>query len=322
MVGSIAALEESYWLCPLCNFRSYPDNVDFDKGFQIKSAWQELKEEILICYPDWAAGESFDYMVMMPQSERFGLEIRPVNKVLEIIKIHKELFKFVTALRLCNNGRIILGPLVSAQPMFEPTEAKYSFETYGWQNVPTEFGYLYGFIDLTKPQARYAFNKPIYRLRKSDIPLINKTMHNIDACLESTDCHSLYEILRRFNSSYYSNFENRLIDHMIAFESLYIADDKELGYKLALRTAFLLGKNRTKIFNDMKKAYDLRGQIVHGSKPADRAKLEETVPKTEDYLRRSIQKFLFLSKKYPISEISKRLDENILKSGKPLAIKE
>ena len=128
--------------------------------------------------------------------------------------------------------------------------------------------------------------------------------------------------LRRFNSSYHGEFEDRLIDQMIAFESLYIVDDKELGYKLRLRTAFLLGKKRAKIFSDMKKAYDLRGQIVHGNKQVDRSKLEETIPKTEEYLRQSIRRFLSLSTQYSITEIRKQLDENILKNGKTLALRE
>jgi hypothetical protein len=72
----------------------------------------------------------------------------------------------------------------------------------------------------------------------------------------------------------------------------------------------------------MKKAYDLRGLIVHGSKPVNMSKLGEIVPKTEDYLRRSIQIFLSLSNHYTVSEIRKHFDENILKNGKPLALRE
>ena len=103
---------------------------------------------------------------------------------------------------------------------------------------------------------------------------------------------------------------------MISFESLYIGDDKELGYKLRLRTAFLLGKQRAKIFKDMKKAYDLRGQIVHGNNPPSRDELRRIVPKIEEYLRQSIIRFLLLlSKGMSLKEIrEKLLDENILKN--------
>lgn len=117
---------------------------------------------------------------------------------------------------------------------------------------------------------------------------------------------------------------------MISFESLYLADDKELGYKLRLRTAFLLGKQRVKIFNDMKKAYDFRGQIMHGSKKVESSKLEAIVPKTEEYLRQSIRRFLLLlSQGYSLKSIRQGpkeknalLDENILNNGKTLALRE
>jgi len=125
--------------------------------------------------------------------------------------------------------------------------------------------------------------------------------------------------LRRFNSAYHGELEDRLVDQMIAFESLYMGDDKELGYKRALRTAFLLGKRKSEIFGEMKKAYDLRGKIVHGNKKVERTKLEETIPKTEEYLRQSLRKFLFLlARGHSLKEIRDKLDENILKNGRVL----
>jgi hypothetical protein len=84
---------------------------------------------------------------------------------------------------------------------------------------------------------------------------------------------------------------------MIAFEALYLADDKELRYKLALRSAYLLGRSagqRTKIFDSMSKAYALRSTTVHGSREFDEKTVESVLPVTENYLRRSID--LFLSK--------------------------
>jgi hypothetical protein len=191
---------------------------------------------------------------------------------------------------------------------------------HGWQNIPTEFGYLYGFIDLAKSKVNDISNKPIYRLDESDVPLVNEIMRNIHACLKSTKYRSLDETLRKFNSSYYGNLEDRLIDQMIAFESLYISDDKELSYKLSLRTAFFLSRKRRETFTIMKKAYDLRGHIVHGQEQVDESKLEKTIPKTEEYLRQSIQKFLRLSSKgKSLKEIRDKLDENILTNGRTLA---
>jgi len=109
---------------------------------------------------------------------------------------------------------------------------------------------------------------------------------------------------------------------MIALESLYLRDDKELSYKLALRGAFLLGsgqKERKKIFGFLKKAYGIRGKIVHGSPPP--ANIGEVVDCTEDYLRKSLVKFIQLSDKYSLNELrEKLLDQNILQTRRLLKV--
>ena len=82
------------------------------------------------------------------------------------------------------------------------------------------------------------------------------------------------------------------------------------------------GHKKIQLFKDMKKAYDLRGQIVHGAKKAKHANLEEIVPKTEEYLRQSIRRFLLLlSKGMSLQQIRDKLDENILKNGRTLTTK-
>ena len=106
---------------------------------------------------------------------------------------------------------------------------------------------------------------------------------------------------------------------MIAFEAIYLGDDKELGYKLSLRTAYLIGKDikqRTAIFNDMKNAYVIRGNIVHGSEKVDIARLIEILPKTESYLRKSIRKVLsLLSDGHKFKEIRQHWFDNKILRG-------
>ena len=45
----------------------------------------------------------------------------------------------------------------------------------------------------------------------------------------------------RFDFSYEMGMMYKLIDFMIAFESIYLAEEQELSYKLANRAAYLLG---------------------------------------------------------------------------------
>jgi hypothetical protein len=126
--------------------------------------------------------------------------------------------------------------------------------------------------------------------------------------------------LGRFNSSYSGGLEDRLIDQMIALESLYLGDSQELRYKLALRAAFLLakgGKERTQVLKRLRKAYDARSRVVHGQGPPNNQM--ELVEYTEEYLRQSIRKFLKLSDKYSSKQLRKSLlDENIIRAGRLL----
>lgn len=112
--------------------------------------------------------------------------------------------------------------------------------------------------------------------------------------------------LKRFNETYQRiDLEDKLVDYMISFESLYLSGEEklEMAYKLAHRVSLLLRKEEVKrkeTFLEMKKAYSLRSRIVHGRKikSIKIPKLEkeytvsEFVQKIEEYLRSSIRLFL------------------------------
>lgn len=100
---------------------------------------------------------------------------------------------------------------------------------------------------------------------------------------------------------------DRLIDQMIAFEALYLADEggTEKAFRLALRTAFLLerGEVRKVVYETMKQAYSIRSSIVHGADPklpkgaGVQMSLSDFSKLTEDYLRRSLRRFLDLAQR-------------------------
>jgi len=312
------------WLCPLLSFNCAPEIIDLDldyrpasvelaEAIQVKRAPSEFTDYLQENHPDWVDAISAEYMAVLPRSVTRGDEITGV--LAQMFEASNLLFDLVTAFRLCHGGIVAAGPLL-------PGIMKGSkFYVFRRNYVPSAF--MEFLPDISKAEVDSAsLGLPEYEFSSSDVPIVNKLLREIRNYRESSQFTALDEALRRFNSTYHGELEDRLIDQMIAFESLYIADDKELGYKLALRAAFLLGKKRVKIFNDMKKAYDLRGQIVHGNKQVDSSKLEETIPKTEEYLRQSIRRFLSLSTQYSITEIRKQLDENILKNGKTLALRE
>jgi hypothetical protein len=68
----------------------------------------------------------------------------------------------------------------------------------------------------------------------------------------------------------------RMVEYVSALEALLLEDDRELSYKLAMRTSTIVAKSseeRKSLFQFMKKAYDIRSKVVHGTDPGKISKL-------------------------------------------------
>lgn len=76
--------------------------------------------------------------------------------------------------------------------------------------------------------------------------------------------------LRRFHLSFdRDSQEDRIIDLIVALESMFSDDSEAITYKIALRVAHFMeaeSEKREKIFNFVKKAYSIRSDIIHGRK--------------------------------------------------------
>ena len=142
--------------------------------------------------------------------------------------------------------------------------------------------------------------------------------------------------LNRFNSGLErSDLEEMLLDFMIGIESVYSkGESSEITYKIAMRAAFLIGQeNKKYVFERLKKAYNIRSRIVHGSPlknlisyidpnkkstEPDRIDLYldefDFVFEIGDYLRKSILKILDMTNRMSKEEIDDYLDINILES--------
>ena len=181
----------------------------------------------------------------------------------------------LTAIRLLKSSRVFAGPIVTRYRRWMPILGK----SYGRKSEsPHPFNSMHE-LTIADSQPLIAFLKSIQRIRQGGFPHLTLA-------------------LRRFNYSYErSRSEDRLIDQMIAFETLFLADigDDDRGekrFRLALRVAYFLdpGPNRKTINQDMKKAYDMRSRVVHGGDSS--TALEDIAKKTEEYLRQSLAKFL------------------------------
>ena len=115
--------------------------------------------------------------------------------------------------------------------------------------------------------------------------------------------------LRRFNIAFErQQLDDRIVDLMIAAESLFLHDAGspgergELRFRLAVRAAKFIESPRyapRQVFDLMRKAYDVRSQVVHGGsikntglpdKPT--ATLGELVSAFEDVMRLGLRKTL------------------------------
>jgi hypothetical protein len=105
----------------------------------------------------------------------------------------------------------------------------------------------------------------------------------------------IYNALRRFSSSYEERVSSdRLVELIIALESLFGGKGDSTTYKVALRASCFLyppGKDRQEAFEKIGRAYDDRSRLIHGEKLHSRY-TDEEMDAIEDLLRKAINKFL------------------------------
>lgn len=238
---------------------------------------------------------------------RFALECQFTKKKEDLLKkqpIENHFYKVITAFRLFKTGAIGLNFACEYPNQWMPRVS------------PSIIGGQYS--------KQYPNMGPSYTLSKSESEEFQKywgTFKQIK--LESYPTLNL--ALRRFNfAQERDELIDKIIDYFIAFEALFLKEEErqELSYRFALRASHFLEKDKTKrieTFNFLKKAYTLRSKIVHGSAITTNVKIGNTnislkgfTNKNEEYLRKSLFRFLELTKKHNMKEIFKSIDESIL----------
>ena len=303
-----------YWLCPLYSFTCDSESIKLNEYTNIILAPAELKKIVREQLPKRAGldldnPDDFQWALQLSHSQHNTTKQK--IDIMDIVGyIHWFLHFFVWSLRLHKKGCVTPGPVHQLQ---------------------NNNGEILKYSTFNSTLCRNGFSKqPTYELNKNDIPNIKNILSIFNSRYSKAISSQLKIALDRFDAAYYETIEDSLIDQMIAFESLFLGDEQELNYKLAMRAAFFLEKDEEKrnvTFSNIKKAYNLRSKIVHGSEQFNHEKLEIIIPLTEEYLRQSIKKFLFLfSKEYTLDvkrgkkDILVKLDKNILTNGQTLTI--
>jgi len=177
---------------------------------------------------------------------------------------------------------------------------------------------------------REGVHGPLYKLTNDDVNDL-KAFWSKFKSLNIQSYPFLDVAIRRFSFSYdRTSPEDKLINFIIAFEALFLKRALgELGYRLALRCAYFLGKDeeeRKKIFEIVRGAYDIRSKIVHGASKSSNEilkilnklnlkTLEELSMQVEEYLRKSIKMFLDYLQSKSHDEIIREIDEKIITGG-------
>ncbi|MDF1537677.1 MAG: HEPN domain-containing protein [Candidatus Thorarchaeota archaeon] len=164
-----------------------------------------------------------------------------------------------------------------------------------------------------------------YKLSSDEIPALKEIASQM---IEDAKPSNLSVALRRFKFGQERiEYEDKLIDFMIALESLLLHETNELSYRLSLRTAVFIGSDsqeRDAIFKQVKLAYEIRSKIVHGvervkiSKELNKSSenIRSLTRKVEEILRRSIRKMLTLhADGVDISELPRIVDAQICRTS-------
>lgn len=153
-----------------------------------------------------------------------------------------------------------------------------------------------------------------YSLQEDDVEGLCQLLKKY---LSFSDKNAFHRTINYFNRGLIEdNSKLKLLSFIGALESFLATEKQEITYRLAISTAFFLRENRQEsyeIFQDIKKAYSLRSNIVHGKlQDVDEFELayEEYAKKTERYVRQAI--ILWLDKGCPkAKDIHKEIESKL-----------
>ena len=127
---------------------------------------------------------------------------------------------------------------------------------------------------------------------------------------------------RYYQCSQKSDPEDKIIDLMIAFEAMFLADNAELSFRLALRVSKFLDdefQNRP-LFDFMRSAYNIRSKVVHGSTLSSKdlniggnpLRINQIIAELSNILRLALRKYVFECSHFEISDFINLIDEEII----------
>lgn len=295
------SLQESYLyseeiscvsLTALVNFEADFDSLEVERGLTIRKI---SETERIMTSPQQGSIYGFDLITATHAIEQAYVvpKILESNRAELQTRLSEQIESLLVTLRLFSPGNFGTKGTITYENQWSP----------------------HGGMSLTYPSFQLFYMGRKFSLRNSDLQPFKAFYSEF----KSVGKGDLSLAIRRFNI-YYDRRQDadRLIDSIIAFENLLLPERDELSLRLAIRAANLLGQTveeKKTLFATFRKAYDVRSDIIHGSKYATPIKVDENlsvslgelVERLEGYLRRSIIELFRLLKNKSKEDIISRL---------------
>lgn len=289
----IEELSNPYWtfsaLCIVLNFQSNLQSINIDDNIKIEKI---TTTSGIMDFMGWSKNQ---YDAYVEREKEIIFRHHFVFMITEKIKkeaqnchlsnsptAYSMMENLLTTLRLYKSGD------VSTSDLFYSRQSEFFTSVglgYSWISA-TPFLYTFGNGYLLTGEEIPDFIK--FRIKINNFITISKNFNHILLSL------------RYFNSTYRAidQYDDRLIDCITSLEALFKIDS-ELAFKLAYRISYLLSKSdkeRMEIFSDIKKFYNTRNHLVHGSSLNENDKRNiNNVEKLVNYARRCIIAFINLT---------------------------
>lgn len=258
---------------PLFNFDSDVDRLELEDGLHIRKVLRRELEELLDEAESFSRLSVFDlkYVVEFEYETKKKLGDMQAKRPQPDVDPWEKPLRLLAALRLFKQGNAYITTMKTAQTLD-----------------------VHLLVSMTIGDMHQNYIGQKYELKEAELDDF-KRFWNYYKEINLTGLDYLGVALRRFNYAYErGSLEDKLIDHLVAFEALFFKQGEtgEFRHKLSMRVARFLEHEYDKrkvAAEKMADFYDKRSSIVHGEKVVLKP---DDVITVEDYLRRSIRLFL------------------------------
>jgi len=293
-VNELDTREQMTFLLPMINFETELPELSIKPDLRMRPLTREEKQSLI--------RRIGPIEVTYPKLEKYCLEAKAKN----IRPAMKKAYPIISALRLLKSNLVGINSIL----LGEASKTWMVYRYPGSMEADTSSRRIY---------------KGIYVLKESEKADFLSLGNKIGKMILDK---KLRFALGRLNMAYSSKWlDTKLLDYMIALESLYLPGESEKQFRLCCYLTStlspVLDESTEEIWNFIHKAYGLRSQIVHGSgslsprvkigKGEDvvEVSIEDFVDKIEEYTRQSIREFIRRGKK--VKEIQSNIKAKVIK---------